>query len=74
MSELPKDWREEPFSQVARYASGRTPARANTDYWKSGANQVPWVAIADMENYGTITKTKESISETAFVLSRRELC
>lgn len=66
MSELPEGWSEEPFSQVARYASGRTPARANADYWKSGANQVPWVAIADMENYGTITKTKESISETAF--------
>ena len=64
--ELPQGWKIEPFSQVARYATGRTPARANAAYWKSAANQVPWVAISDMEEYGAITETSEYISETAF--------
>lgn len=66
MSELPQGWAEEPFRQVARYATGRTPARAKAAYWKNGANQVPWVAISDMEDYGSITTTKESVSEAAF--------
>lgn len=66
MSELPQDWAEEPFSQVARYATGRTPARANAAYWKGGVNQVPWVAISDMEEYGVITTTREGVSEAAF--------
>ncbi len=67
MSELPEGWAEQPFSQVARYATGRTPARANPTYWKIRTKQVPWVAISDMEEYGSITKTKESISEEAFL-------
>jgi type I restriction enzyme S subunit len=66
MSQLPEGWTVEPFRQVARYATGRTPARANSAYWKNGANQVPWVAISDMEEYGTITKTAEVVSEAAF--------
>lgn len=66
MSELPRGWTEEPFSQVARYATGRTPARAKAAYWKDGANRTPWVAISDMEDYGSITTTKESVSEAAF--------
>lgn len=65
MSELPRGWTEEPFNQVARYATGRTPARAKAAYWKDGANRTPWVAISDMENYGSITTTKESVSEAA---------
>ena len=66
MITLPEGWTEEPFSQVARYATGRTPARAKAAYWKGVANQVPWVAISDMEEYGTVSRTKESISEEAF--------
>nr|WP_295374714.1 restriction endonuclease subunit S [Pseudoxanthomonas sp.] len=64
--ELPESWTVEPFSDVARYATGRTPARANPAYWAEGANQVPWVAISDMEEYGTLIETAESISEAAF--------
>lgn len=66
MTELPESWTVEPFSQVARYTTGRTPARANPVYWAEGANQVPWVAISDMEEYGTLTKTAEFVSEVAF--------
>ena len=66
MNELPKGWTVEPFSQVARYTTGRTPARANPAYWAKGERQVPWVAISDMEQYGTIIKTAESVSSLAF--------
>ncbi len=66
MNELPEGWTVEPFSQVASYTTGRTPARANPAYWAKGERQVPWVAISDMEPYGTITETAESVSELAF--------
>jgi len=66
MNQLPEGWVVEPFSEVAQYAAGRTPARANDVYWKQGSDQVPWVAISDMTEYGTITKTSETISGTAF--------
>lgn len=66
MKDLPESWTVEPFSQVARYAAGRTPARANPVYWAKGADQVPWVAISDMEEYGTITETAESVSAVAY--------
>ncbi len=66
MNELPEGWTVEPFSQVASYTTGRTPARANPAYWAKGERQVPWVAISDMEQYGIITETAESVSELAF--------
>lgn len=66
MIDLPEGWTIEPFSQVARYTTGRTPARANPAYWAKGERQVPWVAISDMEQYGIITETAESVSALAF--------
>lgn len=65
MNELPAGWTVEPFSEVARYATGRTPARANPMFWERGVNPTPWVAISDMEEFGTITDPSESISTVA---------
>lgn len=72
MNELPKGWTVEPFSQIASYTTGRTPARANPAYWAKGERQVPWVAISDMEPYGTIVETAESVSALAFESVFRE--
>ncbi|MBS2011452.1 MAG: restriction endonuclease subunit S [Deltaproteobacteria bacterium] len=66
MSSLPEGWSVVPFEQVADYASGRTPARANATYWNGEGKQFPWVAISDMEPYGIIDTTAETISEAAF--------
>jgi len=66
MNELPEGWTVEPFSQIASYTTGRTPARANPAYWAKGERLVPWVAISDMEPYGTIVETAESVSALAF--------
>ena len=66
MNELPEGWTVEPFSQIASYTTGRTPARANPAYWAKGERLVPWVAISDMEQYGTIVETAESVSALAF--------
>lgn len=65
MSRLPAGWTERPFSQVANYRAGRTPSRSNPAFWTLETTQVPWVAISDMQEYGVITKTKESASQAA---------
>ncbi|MCL4743563.1 MAG: N-6 DNA methylase [Phycisphaerales bacterium] len=61
---LPDGWTLEDFEQIASFASGRTPARANEAYWRDG--KTPWVAISDMVPYGTVSETKEKISDSAF--------
>lgn len=66
MNELPHGWTVEPFNRVARYATGKTPSRANPAYWNTGDDQVAWVAISDMTEYGTVTATTETISSEAF--------
>lgn len=62
----PEHWSVKPFSEIADYETGRTPARANASYWEKTAQNIPWVAISDMENYGIITETGENISPRAF--------
>lgn len=42
---------------------GKTPPRGETKYWTNG--KYPWVSISDMSDYGTVTTTKESVSEYA---------
>ncbi len=66
MNGLPADWTIEPLENLANFVTGRTPARANSLYWEGGEEKIPWVAISDMENFGVITSTKESITKKAF--------
>ena len=41
---------------------GKTPARANEEYWNDGSN--PWVSIADLSSYNKyVTGTKETITD-----------
>ena len=63
---IPDGWQAIPFAKLADYKAGRTPARANADYWQGADNGVPWVAISDMSEFGTVTETKEKISRAAF--------
>lgn len=42
---------------------GKTPARGEMTFWSDGI--FPWVSIADMSDYGVITKTKEKVSKYA---------
>jgi type I restriction enzyme S subunit len=63
---IPTDWSTEPLGRVARFTAGRTPPRANLSFWEGANRGIPWVAISDMENYGTITDTAETITPSAF--------
>jgi len=59
-------WPIRPFAEVADYGVGKTPARANADYWAQSDQNVPWVSISDLAPYGLVTKTKETVSRKAF--------
>ncbi|GAB4940699.1 restriction endonuclease subunit S [Mycobacterium avium subsp. hominissuis] len=59
-------WPIRPFSEVADYGVGKTPARANAAYWAKSDYDIPWVSISDLQPYGVVTGTKETISRRAF--------
>jgi type I restriction enzyme S subunit len=63
---IPQEWQARRFAEVADYKAGRTPARARTDYWHDAKDGIPWVAISDMTEFGTVTETKEKITDAAF--------
>jgi len=63
---IPDEWRVVRFAEIADYKAGRTPARANPEYWDGAGDGVPWVAISDMTEFDTVTATKEKISRAAF--------
>jgi type I restriction enzyme S subunit len=62
----PTEWPLRPFREVADYATGHTPARANAEYWDQSGDVVPWATISDLPAYGTVVTTKESTSALAF--------
>jgi type I restriction enzyme, S subunit len=66
MTDLPDGWSSCVFADVARYAIGRTPARASAVYWQDDGANVPWVAISDMRPHGVVRQTRETISGRAF--------
>ena len=61
--DLPDSWAWVRFGQYVRMSIGKTPPRGETKYWTNG--KYPWVSISDMSDYGTVTTTKESVSEYA---------
>ena len=60
---LPKEWRIVRLGKVSILKLGRTPKRANSNYWKNGI--IPWVSISDLNN-GVVRTTKEMVSRKAF--------
>lgn len=52
-------WPRASLDDLCEINVGRTPARANADFWGVGE---PWLSIADMNQGRTITRTKEQIT------------
>ncbi len=52
------------LSEIFDLQMGKTPARANSDYWDNGTNS--WVSIADLSGYEKyVEDTKEQITDKA---------
>lgn len=52
-------WPTATLDELCEINVGRTPARANPEYWGDGS---PWLSIADMNQGREITQTKEQIT------------
>ena len=63
IGEIPADWEAVKLGELANIQIGRTPARKEKESWENGS--FPWVSISDMKPFGTITETKEKISNYA---------
>ncbi|MGN0845694.1 MAG: restriction endonuclease subunit S [Kiritimatiellia bacterium] len=61
--EIPDSWEWVRLETICDFYLGKTPPRANQQYWIPPA--VPWVTISDMTQHGRITQTKEGVSSCA---------
>ena len=61
--DLPYNWCWCRFSNIASMTIGKTPARGEQAYWING--KYNWVSISDMVDGGTISSTKEKVSDFA---------
>ncbi len=61
--DIPDTWKWVRFKNICNYSLGKTPERANSQYWKP--QDIPWVSIADMTDMSVLPKTKEYISTKA---------
>ena len=61
--ELPEGWCWCKLGDLSDRLVGKTPERANAAYWSPG--NMPWVSISDMQDYGEVVDTKESVSALA---------
>ena len=61
--DLPYNWCWCRFSNIASMTIGKTPARGEQAYWING--KYNWVSISDMVDGGTISSTKEKVSDLA---------
>jgi type I restriction enzyme S subunit len=60
--DVPDNWCWVRFGDIVGYNMGKTPPRAEAEWWKP---EYPWVSIADMPENGHITSTKECVSMSA---------
>ena len=61
--DLPYNWCWCRFSNIVSMTIGKTPARGEQTYWING--KYNWVSISDMADGGTISTTKEKVSDLA---------
>ena len=61
--DLPYNWGWCRFSNIVSMTIGKTPARGEQTYWING--KYNWVSISDMVDGGTISTTKEKVSDLA---------
>jgi len=56
-------WQTVALDKLCEINVGKTPSRANKNYWSNGTE--PWLSIADMTKGFLVTETKERITKEA---------
>ena len=60
--DIPSSWKWCKFGELVDCSMGKTPPRAEPVWWQ---NDIHWVSISDMKDYGHISYTKEMVSQKA---------
>ncbi|MFD0965960.1 restriction endonuclease subunit S [Seminibacterium arietis] len=60
--EIPKTWKWCRLGNLINHIMGKTPPRSEFKWW---GEDMPWVSISDMKDYGEINYTKESVCQEA---------
>ena len=60
--DIPESWEWVRLGEVIDYRMGKTPPRADLQWWSP---DIPWVSIADMPENGHVLTTKERVSRSA---------
>ena len=60
--DIPSSWKWCNFGELVDCSMGKTPPRAEPVWWQ---NDIHWVSISDMKDYGHISYTKEMVSQKA---------
>ena len=60
--DIPASWKWCKFGELVDCSMGKTPPRAEHIWWQ---DDVHWVSISDMNDYGHICDTKEKVSQKA---------
>lgn len=60
--DIPESWKWCKFGELVDYVLGKTPPRSESVWWN---DDVQWVTISDMEDFGYIKETKEMVSKKA---------
>ena len=63
LGEVPEHWGVRRLGMaLAQVVGGGTPNTARDDYWADDEDGLPWVAISDMSQGGTIEATEKKVS------------
>lgn len=64
---IPETWCWARFPELCHYSPGKTPSTKNPSFWEGeqSGSGIPWVSIADMEHFGTVTQTSKQVTELA---------
>ena len=63
---VPEGWKKERAECFFKITIGKTPPRAEKQWFVNGNNGIPWLSISDMRDAGTfIFKTREGLTEEA---------
>ncbi len=63
IGQVPEHWTQCALKHVLyEINSGGTPDTSNPEFWDTGDDRVPWVAISDMSSTEVITNTQKSIT------------
>ena len=63
---IPEGWKKDRADAFFNMSIGKTPPRAEKQWFTDGGNGTPWISISDMGNYGTyVFDTAEALTVEA---------